>query len=68
MATVQRRFETFHDRIKPGFFEGEQPLREKRDRLWERLQRELPEIAQEEADILALRIQGDVSKGKLLSC
>lgn len=58
MANVQRQFKTFHDRIKPGFFKGEQPLREKRDRLWERLQRELPEIAQDAAEILALRIQG----------
>ncbi|MCS3665318.1 cyclic GMP-AMP synthase DncV-like nucleotidyltransferase [Salinibacter ruber] len=58
MANVQRQFETFHNRIKPGFFKGEQPLREKRDRLWERLQRELPEIAQDAAEILSLRIQG----------
>jgi len=58
MADVQHQFETFHDRIKPGFFEGEQPLREKRDRLCKRLRRELPEIAQEVSEILALRIQG----------
>ena len=58
MANVQRQFETFHDRIKPGFFEGEQPLREKRDRIRKRLQRKLPEVPQDVPEILTLRGQG----------
>lgn len=58
MANLQPQFETFHDRIKPGSFNGEKPLREKRDRIRARLQRELSGIGEKTLEILALRIQG----------
>lgn len=44
MIEVQGQFERFHDRIKPGFDDGETILQEKRDKLKKRLERELPKI------------------------
>jgi hypothetical protein len=59
MAAVQEQFEEYHDRITPGFFDGGEPLREKRDAIEARLERNLSRAASsEEPEILALRIQG----------
>ena len=59
MAAVQEQFREYHGRITPGFFDGEEPLREKRDAIEARLERNLSKTAtSEEPEILALRIQG----------
>lgn len=59
MVCIERHFKDYHDRIKPGFFDGEKPLREKRDALGDRLERDLSKQAvPEDLGILGLRIQG----------
>jgi hypothetical protein len=59
MVCIQRHFKEYHDRIKPGFSDGEEPLREKRDALGGRLERDLSKHAvPEDLGILGLRIQG----------
>jgi hypothetical protein len=58
MAAAQERFRECHGRITPGFFDGEEPLREKRNAIEARLERNLSKAATcEEPEILALRIQ-----------
>jgi hypothetical protein len=59
MAAVQEQFRKYYDRITPGFFDGEEPLREKRDAIEAGLERNLSKAATcEEPEILALWIQG----------